>query len=267
MYSDNFNQNLYINNKIVSGVRSLNTSYQTNTNLIYNIDGTGVIDMVSSPIIGELRVDIFGNPDDPFINFTGNNLFSGSIQYGDRYLLFSSGTVNRYGMRYDYGSPISVTVDSTIYGEMAEITGNYTPYKNLGDLNIYDFHSIDVNFNNLFIANDVRSFELSIVSDRNQIYEIGKFLPTDIQLVYPILLGFNFSFVLDEFRFDDIRKNIKNLEYNHLDINLRKFKNREIVRNFNFKNFILNNQSVSLDSTEEGIADLAFVAIILSGAN
>lgn len=269
MYSENFNQNLYIDGKLVSGISSLDISYRSNINLRYEIDCSGVNDFISGPVRADLSVGFYGNTHDPFLQYTGNKLFSGSIQYGDRYLNFYSGALNRYSLRYEYGSPISIGANCTVYGDMASLnnTGNYTLIKNSGLLPIYNFNYLDVNFNNNFSKNDVRSLELVISTDRNDVYEIGKYLPTDIQLVYPVLLGLNFSFKLDEFDFEDIRKNIKTTEYNSLNLRLRDFSSTAIKNVFTFNNFILDNQSTTLDSYEDGMGTLGFVGLILSGNN
>jgi len=269
MYSDNFNQNLYINAKLVSGITNLNVSYGSNIDLIYAIDSSGVSDSVSGPVRADLSVSLYGNIYDPFLQYTGNKLFSGCIQYGDRYLNFYSGALNRYSLKYDYGNPIIIDANCTIYGDMASLnnTGNYTLITNSGSLPIYNFNYLDVSFNNNFNKNDVRSLQLVISTNRNDIYEIGNYLPTDIQLAYPILLGLNFDFKLDEFDFNDIRKNIKTSDYNSLILKLRDFSSNAIKNTFTFDNFIINNQSTRLDSYEEGLGSLGFVGLILSGDN
>lgn len=264
MYSNISNQNIFVNNEFVSGVSSLNFSYDTVFLPSLAIDDSGLNFINTQPIRGNLSLELLGNSNDPFINYTGNRLFSGRIEYGDKYFNFSSGALTRYAIRYTDGSPISTSISATLYGEVANITGDYTPINRFYDLPIYNYHYIDLDLDEI-LENRTNLFEISIRCERAEKYEIGDFLPSTIQLIYPIEISFNFDFEIDKYKFSNIRSLIQNTILKNLNIKLRDMETNSIKRIFNFNNLILNNQGLTLSSTENAVVNMSYSTMIVSG--
>ena len=264
MYSDISQQSIFIDGQFVSGVTSLSLNYDTSIIPSLAIDDPDINYINNQPIRANLNLDLIGNSNDPFVNYTGNKLFSGRIEYADKYFNFYSGAVNRYALRYSHGSPISTSVSATVYGEVGIITGNYNQINKTYSLPIYNYHSIDVDLGDV-VNNTTNLFELSIRSERSEKYEIGDFLPSQIQLIYPIEITFNFDFEVDQYKFSNIRSLITGISLNNLNINLKDIDTNNTVRRLNFNNLILTNQGFSLSSSENAMVNMSYTTMIVSG--
>jgi hypothetical protein len=264
MYSNISNQNLFIDGMMVSGITSLNLTYDTNITPSFAIDDSGINYLASQPIRASLSVNLLGNSNDPFINYTGNKLFSGRVEYGDRYIEFQSGALNSYSIRHTKYSPIEVGINAVIYGELGQRTGNYNIVNYNQELPIYNFHYVDIDLDEVN-SNPTNSFDVTITSSRNEVYEIGEILPTYIQLIYPISTTFNCNLEISELNFENIRNIINNLNLRNLNINLKNLNGTSTARILTLKDLVLMNKNMSLSSQSNGTAELGFTTFIVSG--
>lgn len=264
MYSDNSNQNLFINKSIVSGLRGLNLYYDTNIIPSFNINDSGINYIASQPIRANLSLGLIGNSNDPFIDFTGNKLFSGRIEYSDRYINFESGALTSYNLKYSKNSPVEVSINAVVYGNIGLYTGNNNIINYSHALPIYNFHYVDIDLDE-FQSNLAESFEIKIDCERNETYEIGQILPTYIQSIYPIKVSLNCGIEIDQFNYENIREVLNNLNLRKLNINLKNLDCTKTLRTFDFKDLVLLNKGMSLTTEENGKADLNFVTFIVSG--
>lgn len=264
MQSNNSNQNLFINNEMVSGISRLDLSYDTNIIPSFAIDDSEINYLPSQPIRANLALSMFSNENDIFINYTGVNTFSGRLEYGDRYILFQSGALNSYQIRYSKYEPIESVVTAVIYGEVGRLTGNYNIQNYSQKLPIYNFHYVDIDLDE-FNSNLADSFELNVVCNRNEIYEIGSYLPTDIQLIYPLAISLNCNIEIDEFNYENIRNIIDNPVTRNININFKTLNGNNIAKRINLNNLMLMNKNLSLNNDSAGTASLSFVTYIVSG--
>ena len=149
MYSNISNQNLFIDGMMVSGITSLNLTYDTNITTSFAIGDSGINYLASQPIRANLSVNLIGNSNDPFVNYTGNKLFSGRVEYGNRYIEFQSGALSSYSIKHSKYSPIEVGASAVIYGEIGQLTGNYNVVNYNQALPIYNFHYVDIDLNEI----------------------------------------------------------------------------------------------------------------------
>jgi hypothetical protein len=264
MYSNISNQNLFIDGMMVSGITSLNLTYDTNITPSFAIDDSGINYLASQPIRANLSVNLIGNSNDPFVNYTGNKLFSGRVEYGNRYIEFQSGALNSYSIKHSKYSPIEVGASAVIYGEIGQMTGNYNIVNYNQALPIYNFHYVDIDLNEIN-SNPVNSFDITITSNRNEVYEIGEILPTYIQSIYPISTTLNCSLEINEFNYENIRDIINNLNLRYLNVNLKNLQGTSTVRTIELKDLILVSKNMSLSSQSNGTAELSFTTFIVSG--
>ena len=85
------------------------------------------------------------------------------------------------------------------------------------------------------------------------------------KLIYPIEISFNFDFEIDKYKFSNIRSLIENTILKNLNIKLRDMETNSIKRIFNFNNLILNNQGLTLSSTENAMVNMSYSTMIVSG--
>lgn len=264
MQSNNSNQNLFINTEMVSGLSRLNLSYDTNIIPSFNINDSGINYIASQPIRANLGLGLFSNQNDPFINYTGSRIFSGKLEYGNRYIIFESGALNSYQIRYSKYTPVESAINATIYGEIGRLTGNYNIKNYSQNLPIYNFHYVDIDLDE-FDSNLADSFELSINCNRNEIYEIGSYMPTDIQLIYPIAINLNCNLEIDEFNYENIRNIIDKPTVRNININFKNLAATNTVKKITLNNLMLVNKNLTLNNDSAGTATLTFVSYIVSG--
>lgn len=264
MYSNNSNQNLFINGELVSGLTTLNLTYDTNITPSFYINDSGLNYIPSQPIRANLALNLIGNSNDPFINYTGNRLFSGRIEYYNRYINFTSGAVTSYNLRYSKSSPVETSVSAVIFGEVGSTTGNYNIINYSQNLPIYDYNYVDIDLDE-FEQNRAQSFDLSIACNRNETYEIGSYNPSYIQLIYPINISLYCDLEINEFNYEDIKDILNNISLRNLNINLKRFNSLQTARSFRFNNLILSNKNMTLSSQDNGRANLGFVGFITTG--
>jgi hypothetical protein len=178
------NQNFYLNDSLVSGVKSFNVGVDfkispqisINNSINYTKDGLPVAQFDLSYILSDT---------DRFLQYTGLNSFSGKVEYGDKYVTFTDGYLTNYSLNYKLGEYPTVDIKGIIFNWTAsQITFNPKPV-NLNTFNVGDPCFIDTNLG-VFTSNRVQSFGINIDVSRIPNYTIGNYLPDNVYIQYPI---------------------------------------------------------------------------------
>ena len=82
------NQNFYLNDSLVSGLQSLSISNNNNINGSFLINDNIKNYYVSGPIASNIELEYILSSSDRFIMYTGDNYFSGRIEYEDNFFSF-----------------------------------------------------------------------------------------------------------------------------------------------------------------------------------
>jgi len=178
------NQNFYLNDSLVSGIKSFNVGVDLkispqisiNDSINYTKDGLPVAQFELSYILSD---------SDRFLRYTGVNSFSGRVQYGDKYVTFTDGYLTNYSLNYKLGEYPNVDIRGVIFNWPASQISFIPNLINLNTFNVGDPCFIDTNMS-IFSNNRVQSFGINIDVSRIPNYTIGNYLPDNVYIQYPI---------------------------------------------------------------------------------
>jgi hypothetical protein len=178
------NQNFYLNDSLVSGIKSfnvvvdlkINPKISINDSINYTKNGLPVAQFELSYILSE---------SDRFLQYTGINSFSGRVEYGDKYVTFTDGYLTNYSLNYKLGEYPTVDIKGIIFNWPASAISFSPKPVNLNTFNVGDPCFIDTNIP-IFSNNRVQSFEINIDVSRIPNYTIGNYLPDNVYIQYPI---------------------------------------------------------------------------------
>lgn len=186
------NQNFYLNDSLVSGVKSFNVGIDLkvapqisiNDSIKYTKNGLPVAQFNLSYILSDT---------DRFLPYTGINSFSGKIEYGDKYVTFTDGYLTNYSLNYKLGEYPTVDIRGVIFNWPASQI-SFTPKPiNLNTFNVGDPCFIDTNIA-IVATNRFESFGINIDVNRIPNYTIGNYLPDTVYIQYPIKQEVNIDF-------------------------------------------------------------------------
>jgi len=186
------NQNFYLNDSLVSGIKSFNVGIDLkvipqisiNDSINYTKDGLPVAEFDLSYILSD---------SDRFLPYTGINSFSGRVEYGDRYVTFTDGYLTNYSLNYRLGEYPTVDIKGVIFNwPGSQISFSPKPI-NLNTFNVGDPFFIDTNIG-IFTTNRLQSFGINIDVNRIPNYTIGNYLPDTVYIQYPIKQEVNLDF-------------------------------------------------------------------------
>jgi hypothetical protein len=178
------NQNFYLNNSLVSGVKSFNVGIDLqiapqisiNDSINYTKNGLPVAEFDLSYVLSD---------SDNFLQYTGINSFSGTVEYGDKYVTFTDGYLTNYSLSYRLGEYPTVDIKGIIFNWPASAISFSPKPVNLNTFNVGDPCFIDTNIQ-IFSNNRVQSFGINIDVSRIPNYTIGNYLPDNVYIQYPI---------------------------------------------------------------------------------
>ena len=186
------NQNFYLNDSLISGVKSFNVGIDLkitpqisiNDSIIYTKNGLPVAQFDLSYILSDT---------DRFLQYTGVNSFSGKVEYGDKYVTFTDGYLTNYSLNYKLGEYPTVYIKGVIFNWPASQV-SFTPKPiNLNTFNVGDPCFIDTNIA-IASSNRFQSFGINIDVNRIPNYTIGNYLPDTVYIQYPIKQEVNVNF-------------------------------------------------------------------------
>jgi hypothetical protein len=186
------NQNFYLNDSLVSGIKSFNIGLDLKIapkisigdSVDYTKDGLPVAQFDLSYVLSDR---------DRFLSYTGIDSFSGKVEYGDKYVTFTSGYLTNYSLSYRLGAYPTVDIKGIIFDWPASQI-SFTPNPvNLNTFNVGDPCFIDTNIA-IVTSNRLQSFGINIDVNRIPNYTIGNYLPDTVYIQYPIKQEVNLDF-------------------------------------------------------------------------
>ena len=247
------NQNFYLNDSLVSGLKSFNVGIDLkianqisiNDSINYTKNGLPVAEFDLSYTLSDT---------DRFLQYTGINSFSGKVEYGDKYVTFTDGYLTNYSLNYRLGEYPTVDIKGVIFNYPASPV-SFTPKPvNLNTFNVGDPCFIDSNLG-ILSNNRVQSFGINIDVSRIPNYTIGNYLPDNVYIQYPIKQEISFDSSASNILFLSSTANLPNSGYITPDadqyISIKKYQSNSTLVRFDFiKNTRINNNSILSSDNE-----------------
>ena len=244
------NQNFYLNDSLVSGIKSFNVGVDLkivpqmsiNDSINYTKNGLPVAQFDLSYILSDT---------DRFLPYTGINSFSGKVEYGNKYVTFTDGYLTNYSLNYKLGEYPTVDVKGVIFNwPVSQISFTPKPV-NLNTFNVGDPCFIDTNIP-IFSNNRVQSFGINIDVSRIPNYTIGNYLPDNVYIQYPIKQEMSTDASASNALFISNTSNLPNSGYispTSQYISIKKYQSASNLATFNFSHVTSNiNSSLSSDN-------------------
>lgn len=185
------NQNFYLNDSLVSGIKSFNVGVDLQIEPVVSINDSVNYTARGLPV-AQFDLSYTLSDTDIFLQYTGLNSFSGKVEYGDKYVTFKDGYLTNYSLNYKLGEYPTVDIKGIIFNWTAsQITFNLKPV-NLNTFNVGDPCFIDTDLG-IFNNNRVQSFGINIDVSRIPNYTIGNYLPDTVYIQYPIKQEISFD--------------------------------------------------------------------------
>ena len=245
------NQNFYLNDSLVSGIKSFNVGIDLQITPQVSINDS--INYTKNRLpVAQFDLSYTLSNTDRFLQYTGINSFSGKVEYGDKYVTFTDGYLTNYSLNYRLGEYPTVNVKGIIFNYPAsELTFTPNPV-NLNTFDVGDPCFIDTNMP-IFTSNRVQSFGINIDISRIPNYTIGNYLPDNVYIQYPINQEMSTNASASNSLFLSNTFNLPNSGYispTSQYISIKKYQSDSNLATFNFSQ-VINNINSSLSSDNE----------------
>lgn len=233
----NYENIFYLNNTTISGITSVNGSYNINYQPIKTI-GVGYNKQVIAEVpVANFSINKYLLYNDPFLPFTGENRdktaksFIGSLNYNNKKLGFRSGYLNAFSLSCSVGEVPTTSVDIIVYGDLGpayDASGNFRP----PELSVPQVKDITLTCSGSS-SNRITSFDYSINCPKQVIYTINQsgysysgpttgpavplpnYIPNEVLLNVPIQINAAFTLEVDDYQ----SKSLYNILNNDTDTN------------------------------------------------
>lgn len=232
----NYENQFFLNSTTISGLLSVNGSYNINYAPIKTI-GVGYNKQVIAEVpVANFSINKYLLYNDPFLPFTGENRnktaksFKGSINYNGKKLGFLSGYLNSFSLSCSVGEIPSTTADIIVYGDLGpsyNASGNFKP----PELSVPQVKDIVLTCSGSS-SNRITSFDYSINCPKQPIYTLNQsgisfsgpigpvapvsnFIPSEVLLNLPIEINASFGLEVDDYQ----SKSLYNILTNDIDTN------------------------------------------------
>lgn len=244
------NQNFYLNDSLVSGIKSFNVGVDLKITPQISINDSISYTKNGLPI-AQFDLSYTLSDTDRFLTYTGVNPFSGKVEYGDKYVTFTDGYLTNYSLNYKLGEYPTVDIKGIIFNWPASQI-SFTPNPvNLTQFNVADPCFIDTNIA-AFTSNRVQSFGINIDINRITNYTIGNYLPNTVYIQYPIKQEMSTDASASDSVFISNLNNLPNSGYispTSQYISIKKYQSNSNLATFNFSQVTDNiNSSFSSDN-------------------
>lgn len=198
-------QVFFLNTQKILGIQSIRGGYSNNRVPLLHLGMVGVSGLARGPQISQFVLSALSITSDPFIHFSGNSGFNGSIvrsvsSTGQNFS-FTSGFLTNYSLRASVGRIPEYTADIAVFGNIGKfITSESAQFaSNLNTIAASSFTTPNIQISgpnslNLtldeFNTNRVLSFDLNLSIPRTAVYALGSRNTIDVQRLVPMEITF-----------------------------------------------------------------------------
>lgn len=249
------NQRLFINSKEVLGIQDFNFDYDLPIDQIKTLGMETIAFGHVRPVTASVNINKLAIDQDEFINYTGDNTFSGHLTYKNKYFAFNSGILNNYSISCAVGEIPTITTNLTVLGDFGENVDKSSINIPKNDINILNYSDIDINLDE-FKFDRLQSIQLSTDVSRNIIYSLNTYYPVQIITNPPIVTNIIFTMKADQYQIKNIRDLICRYKVDQVNINFKDFKNQNTILTFNY------NEAIFLGETYQGtVGDSSIITL------
>jgi hypothetical protein len=253
-------QGIWLNSIPLSGIQSVNFSYQSNQEKISFLGDKG-IPLTESPAgsqNGNVSLQGFSIGPDPFIGFTGEAAVNGytieNLSEPNKNYSFTSGFLTQYNSSCNIGSIPTIGATFSVLGNMGQLkTGESsqtisdfgvicsTEINNTGDFRVADPGNLEITLDD-FETNRLLSYDLSLSISRNAQYILGSRTPKHVKINFPIEVSCSFQIEVDNLDEKSLRDSPFNESVENFEIRLKDEDGNSLTTH-NFPNMKLVGQS------------------------
>lgn len=255
------NQRLFIDSKEVLGIQDFSFNYNLPIDLTRYLGMETITFVHSKPITAEVSVNKLLIDSDNFINYTGDNTFSGYLEYKDKYFAFNSGILNNYSISCAVNEIPSISTNLTVLGEFGEGINKSSSLFPKNDIKIGNYGDIEITLND-FEFNRLQNFTLTIDTNRNILYRLGSSYPFQIITNPPVVTNLTFGIKVDDYQVKNIRDLLCQYKVESLGIIFKDFKNPngQPILSFNFNEAIFLGESYQGSVGDSSVVSLTYQA-------
>jgi len=216
----NYENYFVLNNSTISGITSVDGSYNINYAPIKTI-GVGYNKQVMAEVpVANFSINKYLLYNEPFLNFTGENQdktaksFRGSLNYSNKKFGFLSGYLNSFNLSCSVGEIPTTTSDIVVYGDVGpnyDASGNLkAPY-----ISVPQVKDIILNCSGSS-TNRITNFDYTINCQKKPIYTlyqsgysysaptgptapVANYIPAEVLLNLPIEIDASFTLEVDDY--------------------------------------------------------------------
>ena len=216
----NYENYFFLNDSTISGITSVNGSYNINYAPIKTI-GVGYNKQVIAEVpVANFSISKYLLYNEPFLRFTGENLdrtaksFRGSLNYSNKKFGFLSGYLNSFNLSCSVGEVPTTTSDIIVYGDVGP---NYNASGNLKApyISVPQVKDIILSCSGSS-TNRITNFDYSVNCQKQPIYTlyqsgysysgptgptvpVENYIPTEVLLKLPIEIDASFTLEVDDY--------------------------------------------------------------------
>lgn len=192
-------QQVWINDLMVSGIQSINGSY---TLPILNVAsyGGGFYQTYSDKLVGNISIDKLIVGHDTFYDLITTGTFTGHLDYDGGTFGFSKAYITNYTCSCSVGEVASSSITATAYGDIG--TGITTTVSNSNSYPVQTVGSYGINLtlDSIHSTNRVQSFSYSVEINRTPVYFLGNSTPNYVLVEWPVTIEFSVTLDIDDFK-------------------------------------------------------------------
>lgn len=180
----NYETQFFADGYELSGIESVDLSYQNNANISKPLGTQKGVSFVTSPVDQKMVLSRYLIYDDPILDYTGDLNMSGSIYYDGQSYGFNSGYLSDYSINCAVGAVPKVSANFIVLDEMKSgISASGSASH--PDIYIPSQGSISITADHVS-SNRVVGFDYSIKANRKLFYTIGSKNVADILFIPPL---------------------------------------------------------------------------------
>ncbi len=266
-------EEITINGSGIQGVQSVSAQYESVARPLNNLGVTEIRYAPQGAQTANLQVNTLFthtlSPSAPSTslnimqNFTGDNAFSGVVDYGSKKFIFTEGYMETFSCSCGIGEIPQINTSSIIYGEFG--TGDLTnlPTDSYpGSLNIPSYSSMEVNLDE-FNTNRMTSFSVDIATPRIPIYALDNDKPTNVIAGTPVEVNVNFSLDVDDYEIKNMRFVPDQTVFENTTLTLKKNDSDITLLTYSFDNMLLTSESFQGGTDSNAVVNFNLRSFIL----